>query len=274
MIFWCVCKLNKKRYTKPMKILTLNIWGGRAGKERLLEFLKTYAEDVDVFCLQEVWSAPYRDMEGVKAGGRVLNHDEVMVYGKQEISALLPRYASYFRPQYKNDYGLLMLVHNKYTVVSEGEVFVHLHKGYEPESVEEIGTHARNVQYVTIATNEGPVTIMNFHGLWNGKGKDDSEDRLLQSDNIVTFIGTLNTPVIFCGDFNLKPDTESIRKIEVAGLRNLIKEYAVTSTRTSYYTKSEKFADYIFVSGGIDVVDFKVLPDEVSDHAPLILETV
>jgi len=46
----------------------------------------------------------------------------------------------------------------------------------------------------------------------------------------------------------------------------------VSSTRTSFYTKPEKHADYAFVTKGISVTDFKVLPDEVSDHAPLLIE--
>jgi endonuclease/exonuclease/phosphatase family metal-dependent hydrolase len=254
-----------------MKIITLNTWGGRAGKEKLLKFFEKY-RDTDIFCLQEIWSAPYQHLEGVMAGGRKLNHDEIMVYGKQEIADLLQDHVQYFHPQYKNDYGLLSLVHKKYQVINEGEVFVHLHKGYEPEAINEIGKHARNVQYVTIERENGPVTIMNFHGLWNGNGKDDSEARLEQSDNIVSFIHTLNTPIIFCGDFNLKPDTESIKKIENTGLRNLIKENDITSTRTSYYTKPEKFADYVFISEGVNMTSFKVLPDEVSDHAPLFIE--
>jgi endonuclease/exonuclease/phosphatase family metal-dependent hydrolase len=59
------------------------------------------------------------------------------------------------------------------------------------------------------------------------------------------------------------------------GMRNLITEYGVTSTRTSLYTKTEeRFADYIFVSKDIEVKDFKVLPDVVSDHAALLLEFI
>jgi endonuclease/exonuclease/phosphatase family metal-dependent hydrolase len=55
------------------------------------------------------------------------------------------------------------------------------------------------------------------------------------------------------------------------GMRNLIREYKITSTRTSFYPKTEKFADYFFVSPEVQVNDFQVLPDEVSDHAPLLL---
>ena len=56
------------------------------------------------------------------------------------------------------------------------------------------------------------------------------------------------------------------------GMRNLVKETDVTSTRSHYYTKPEKFADYILVSPDITVVDFNVLPDVISDHLSLVLE--
>ena len=77
---------------------------------------------------------------------------------------------------------------------------------------------------------------------------------------------------MLCGDFNLLPDTESLRMLESAGLRNLVVECGVTSTRTSLYARPEPFADYVFVSDGIAVRDFHVLPDVVSDHTPLLLE--
>jgi len=254
-----------------MRIVSLNIWGGRAGKDKVLDFFDTY-RDVDVFCLQEVWSAPYEELEGIMAGGKPLKHDEVMAYGKQDITALLKDHVPYFHPQFRNDYGLLTFVHKKHKVINDGEVFVHLHKGYEPDSLEEVGKHARNIQYVTLETENGPLTVVNFHGLWNGQGKDDSEDRITQSENIITFLKTLSTPVVLCGDFNLKPETRSLKRFEEYGLQNLIREHGITSTRTSYYTKPERFADYTFISPELNVIDFKILPDEVSDHAALYLD--
>ena len=76
------------------------------------------------------------------------------------------------------------------------------------------------------------------------------------------------------GDFNLRPDTESVRMLEAAGLRNLVREYGIETTRTSLYDHRDKepHANYAFVSAGIEVRDFRVLPDEVSDHAPLFLD--
>lgn len=252
-----------------MKVISLNTWGGRGGKEKLLAFFAAH-EDTDVFCLQEIWSAPYDHLEGHAAGGLDINHSDIMVHGLQEISDLLKDHVAYFKPHHLSNYGLLMMVKKNLDVISEGEVFVHKEKGYIPDG--DVGLHARNVQYVTIATEKGSRSVLNFHGLWNGGGKGDAEDRLIQSDRIIQFTQTLSDPYVMCGDFNLLPNTESIKKLENSGLRNLIKEYGITSTRTNFYTKPEKFADYALISKGIEVKDFKVLPDEVSDHSPLYLE--
>ncbi len=252
-----------------MKIITLNTWGGRAGRDNLLSFFEKYREDTDVFCLQEIWAAPYEPLEGLATGGLSIDHTNIMTRGMQEISTLLSDYTVFFHPHHLENYGLMMLVKNTWNVTASGDVFVYKHRGYIPEG--DVGNHARNVQFVTLETEKGPLSILNFHGLWNGKGKTDSDDRITQSKNILAFIQTLKGKLVLCGDFNLLPDTESIRLFELAGLRNLIKEYQITSTRTSYYTKPEKYADYIFVTANIPVRSFMVLPEEVSDHAALQL---
>lgn len=252
-----------------MKLISLNTWGGRAGKDKLLDFFAAHT-DVDMFCLQEIWSGPYEHLEGQTAGATVIDHSKVMVHGLQEISKLLDGHTAYFEPHYLDNYGLLILVRKDLDVIAEGDVFVYKERGHVPKG--DVGRHARNVQFATIATKNGNRTILNFHGLWNGKGKGDSEERLTQSDRIIQFMKTLSNPYVMCGDFNLLPSTQSLKKLEDFGLRNLIKEYDITSTRTSFYTKPEKFADYAFISDEIVIKDFKVLPDEVSDHSPLYLE--
>lgn len=252
-----------------MKVISLNIWGGLAGKEKLLKFFKDH-KDVDVFCLQEIWSSPNGILNGQSVASTRLDMDKIMTYALQDISSVLKRHLAYFKPAYLDHYGLLMLVRKDLEVIAEGDSFVHKERGHIPEG--NVGNHARNIQYVTIKTENGLRTILNFHGLWNGQDKGDSDDRLIQSRKAVKFIKTLSVPYILCGDFNLLPDTESLKIIEDSGLRNLIKEYKITSTRTSFYTKPDKFADYALVSGEIKIKDFKVLPDEVSDHRPLYLE--
>jgi endonuclease/exonuclease/phosphatase family metal-dependent hydrolase len=127
------------------------------------------------------------------------------------------------------------------------------------------------MQWVECESNNQTYSILNVHGLWNGRGKSDTPDRIAQSMRIRHFMDTINTPKILCGDFNLRPNTQSMHIIE-EGMTNLITANKVRSTRTSYYKKSEKFADYILTSPEIKINQFEVMSEEVSDHAALYLD--
>jgi endonuclease/exonuclease/phosphatase family metal-dependent hydrolase len=114
--------------------------------------------------------------------------------------------------------------------------------------------------------------IGNVHGLWHASGKGDLPERLEQSSKIVAAMAAV--PVekkIIVGDLNVLPDTYSIHLIEAAGYRNLIREYAITDTRTVFYHKAPRLADYVFVSRAVRVEAFHVDQTPVSDHAALLL---
>jgi endonuclease/exonuclease/phosphatase family metal-dependent hydrolase len=240
-----------------MKLVTLNIWGAQV-REPFLEFIARH-RDIDIFCLQEVYD---------KAEGILSSHYPNVSHSIfTELQALLPTHQGFFRPVVDGVYGIAIFIKKEFQVSGEGELLIHKNTKYPEQS----GHHSRNLQWITFEYNQQTFTVINVHGLWNGMGKTDTPDRLVQSKNIKAFVDSVASPKILCGDFNLRPDTESTQILEV-GMKNLITEYAVTSTRTSIYRKAEKFADYIFVSPDIEVRDFKVLPDEVSDHAALFLE--
>jgi exonuclease III len=243
-----------------MKLITLNTWGGRRSDEINL-FLQKHA-DVDIFCLQEVHH---------NAKDKEVLFKEVNLEHLDTLKNQLPGYQYLFHPHIGDWWGLAMFIKKDIQIIDSGEVFVHKNMGWNYE-LELQGHTAKNLQYATIETRNGLRTIINFHGLWNGQGKDDSDERLLQSQNIITFLKTLTISYVLVGDFNLSPDTISLGMLEDHGMRNLIKEYGVFSTRTPLYDKENKFADYVLVSGDIDALDFSVLPDVVSDHSPLYLE--
>ncbi len=237
-----------------MKIITLNTWGGRVS-EPLMDFFKKH-QDVDIFCLQEI----YHNAKDV-----LVEYKEDRLNLFSDIQQVLPDYESYFRPSISN-YGLALFAKKGLEILDEGEVLIYKKADYQGGA-----DHPRNLQYIHINYLGKEYTISNVHGLWNGKGKGDSEERLEQSRAIKSFVDSSRGHKIICGDFNLSPDTESVSILD-EGMRNLIKEYNVASTRTSLYPKSIRHADYIFVSPDINVKEFKVLPDEVSDHSPLFLE--
>ena len=230
----------------------------------MLNFFKEYAPKVDVFCLQEVFHDGKTKLEPFKGANMNLFNDA---------QKSLLDFKGYYHPTQTDEEGLAIFVKNTIEIKEAGDIFVFRSKDAMENG--DTKTLGRNLQYVSVEGKGKMYLVCNFHGLWNGINKLDSEDRLQQSEKIVKFLNGRNEECkILCGDFNLLPDTESIKKFEDAGLRNLIREFGVTSTRTSFYTKPVKFADYVFISKDINLKEFKILPDEVSDHAPLLMEVM
>ena len=240
-----------------MQLITLNIWGGHV-LNPLLAFIKAH-KDIDIFCFQEVYH---------NALNKISDEDrQISLTIFSELAKLLPEHRGFFRPVVENIYGIGIFVKNTIDVLGEGEVIVHNNPSYRGRGP----THSRILQWIEYLMNGKIYSILNVHGLWNGMGKKDSPERVLQSERIKAFMDSINTPKILCGDLNLRPDTKSMEILE-QGMKNLVKDYNVKSTRTSFYTKEEKFADYILTSPDITVTNFIVLNDEVSDHAPLLLD--
>ena len=250
-----------------MKLISLNTWMGIV-KEPLMDFISAKRHDVDIFCFQEILNGGAEDAPRMwKDTGHVKDHQLL-----QHLQELLPDHRSFFYPHLSHWAGLGIFVHSNVELLEEGEFFVH---GTQASTMGENDTKFnphRNIQFAKVVVNEKPITIINFHSLWNGGAKLDNPERLSQSARILEYTRKLNNDYVLCGDFNLEPNTESLKLLEASGLRNLIKEYGITSTRTKFYDKPVKFADYVLVSRGIEVDDFKVLLDEVSDHAAMYLD--
>lgn len=267
-----------------MKIETLNIWGGRV-YEPLIEHLKQQSADVDIFCFQEVYRTPesriftreVTEENGVSPYSN-LPPERADIY--QQIANHMPQFKGHFRSaqsgfdclgpaNYELYYGLAIFVRNEIEIKEEGEIFVYREKDSSAEG--DNSTMGRNLQFVKFNNNGKDFTVANLHGLWNGNGKGDAPERIEQSRKVKMFLDSMGGAKILCGDFNLAPDTESLAILE-QDMKNLVKEYGVTSTRSNFYTKPEKFADYILVSPEVKVIDFKVLQVPVSDHLPLLLQ--
>lgn len=252
-----------------MKLICLNIWDARIF-DPLMKFFENNQE-TDIFCLQEVFNG---DEPTYFRGDKRIN-------GFKEISKRLPNYEGYFAVTEKLDeiplkgmkipYGLAIFVKKGIKILSHHHEIIF---GKEVSVNDDGRTHKRVIQTICIDNGGKELAISNVHGLWNGQGKTDTPDRIEQSNKIKNHINNFKHPVLLVGDFNLLPETESLA-IVAKGMRDLIKENNVTSTRSSLYTKHEKpvlFADYVFASPEIEMSSFKVLNDVVSDHLPLSVE--
>jgi endonuclease/exonuclease/phosphatase family metal-dependent hydrolase len=242
-----------------MKLISLNIWGGEAGIHVLDWFRKN--QDVDFFLLQEVYHHATEKTDWLGKGRRELF---------AEINDALPDHEGYFAASESAEWGLASFIRKSVSIDEMGDVFVHRWKDALKER--DAATLGKNIQYFKINSNGKSFGIVNFHGLWNGKGKTDTDERLEQSRKVKKFLGCLQIKkVLLCGDFNLIPDTKSLAVLE-DGMRNLIKETGVMSTRSNLYKKEIKFADYILVSPEVQIENFRVMQDVVSDHLPLLVE--
>lgn len=248
-----------------MKLITLNTWAGRV-KEPFEAFLKAHAPFTDIFCFQEI----FNDLDDEE----ILPEGSFGATGKnrhilKEITTVLDNFDVYFCPVIENVYGIAIFLKKGFEVIASGEVLLYENPSYD---VREGGpNHTRKMQWVHIKKDRKDVIIMNVHGHWDPSGKSDTADRLEQSKIINDFIQTTGTiPKILVGDFNLLPETESIKMIE-ENFTNLITKYNIPTTRTELYKGDDKHADYVFVSPEILVEEFQALPDVVSDHVPLSL---
>ena len=250
-----------------MKIISLNAWCGRAGSV-LHEFFENN-QDVDIFCLQEV------DLDGTKFGPDVTNNNaepgDPHLFSSLE--KILSNHHGYFSPTLDRWWGNALFIKKVLyrNVSSYGELVI---SDEQQKYVPYESWFRRTIQWVDFSKNNKNYTVINIHGLWEkGRGKGDSPDRIEQSKNIINFLETKkDRNIILMGDFNLNPETQSMNLLEEFGLKNCIKEFNITSTRTSLYTKESRFADYALISPEIIIKDFKVLPEEVSDHSALYLE--
>jgi endonuclease/exonuclease/phosphatase family metal-dependent hydrolase len=120
------------------------------------------------------------------------------------------------------------------------------------------------------------LVVGNIHGVALPGHKLDTEMRLYQSKTILEYFAKIDSVKIIGGDFNLMPETRSIGMFDEVGYQNLIREYAIDTTRNEIswvqYPTKQFYADFFFVSSETEVKGFEVPKNEASDHLPMILE--
>ncbi|MBI2621363.1 MAG: endonuclease/exonuclease/phosphatase family protein [Candidatus Levybacteria bacterium] len=258
-----------------MKLLCLNLWGGQVYKP-LLEFIKQQ-KDVDIFCFQEVMQSSV---------SKFSNKAKTDVYN--DLSKILKNYTGFLatpilsgfdlkeKVDFDLKFGQATFVKKGIKVVSDETYFVYGQKG--PVSFWKIEKNTRryldiprNMQCLVIDQGNKKILIGNLHGFWMPVSKKDSPHRIRQSNKIREIFDQHPGPKILCGDFNLRPETKSMKILE-ENMRNLIVEYGIESTRSKHHRRTNKYADYIMVSADIKINRFEAMDAHVSDHLPLLLE--
>lgn len=241
-----------------MRLISVNVWRGKL-LEQLVQFLKREAVTTDIFCFQEMVTS---------LGDSSKEKDVFSIIAKE-----LPNFQGFFEAAQDEgdgvESGLAMFVKRIDKIDKEGDYFVYRTRNAM------IGTDGRtlgkNIQFIQFPKAGKEYTVVNFHGLWTGDGREDTSERISQSQKLKEFMNIIGGTKIICGDFNLTLNTKSV---EILGkdMKNLIREYGVTSTRNHFFDFPDKYCDYILVDKDVKVNDFKVLEDEISDHLALVLD--
>ncbi|OGK18002.1 hypothetical protein A3G67_04530 [Candidatus Roizmanbacteria bacterium RIFCSPLOWO2_12_FULL_40_12] len=249
-----------------IKFLTLNTLHGGELFDEMLAFLKK--EDADIMALQEVQES---DTDNPN---KKFHTTEIL---KKELAypfSVFDSQVNLIMQGVKTEHG--NAVYSKFPITSHSNTFFDVPYGHvnhdELLAKDDFTRIPQAFQKIEIKVNNMELTIINVHGIWGFDG-EDNERRLKMSQMIVDKIkGEKN--VILAGDFNVRPETETIRNIEKY-LKNVFKD-ELKSTFNMKRKKDGGYAtsvvDMIFVSPDIKVTNHYCPDVDVSDHLPLVCE--
>lgn len=232
-----------------MRIIFLNCWYAKAGKD-FFRFIERESLTTEAFFLNEV---------------------DPKLFSR--LSKILPDFQGFYE---KSKLDKVM-----HFVYGQAAFFK---KGIKANCLEKFNLF-RNVYndfgYATpfkLKINRKILFLVNLHGKARPVHKLDTPARIRQSGKIINFFKEKAGAKIIGGDFNLMPNTRSVKLFEKAGYKNLIKDFGIKDTRGELnhrqFRKEEiqYFADYVFVSPEVKIKSFSVPNVEISDHLPLILD--
>jgi len=238
-----------------MKILQLNAWMGKV-EGNLRRFLESH--DFDVICMQEVFASNHPD------------HVSYLCFDLSKIQKASRLPHAFFSPHWSFDLagkgcmrGNLILsripftsTHVKFT---NGEYREHT----SPDIV------FSNINTLQVVKLENDFTIINHHGFWCPSPIGDNETVRVFT-KVAAIVRQIQGPLVMCGDFNIIHDSPAMRALDF--LRDLTHEYGITTTLSGLGYDGQVACDHILINDAVDVQDFSVLPDLVSDHLALTAE--
>lgn len=248
-----------------IKILTLNIWGGEL-LGNVINFIRK--EDPDIVLLQEVNNG----MDGLNSKFRSL---DIL---RKELGFPYCSFEPLFvgiRSGNKIPQG--NAIFSRFPIKSSRAVFFDI--PFRELKLESGNTQKPENQFIPMGMLKANIEIdkkdfnaYSVHGIWGFDGKDNAR-RLEMSETIVSEIKDKDN-VILAGDFNLNPNTNTIKNIEVY-LQNIFSN-ELTSTFNMKHKNIPGYAtavvDMILVSKHFQVVNHYMPNVDVSDHMPLICE--
>lgn len=135
----------------------------------------------------------------------------------------------------------------------------------------------RNLQTCSLDINGKKLSVANHQGYLAGAHSRGDDTSVAAMQKVAKSLAALPHPLIFCGDLNVAPNTTTVSVLDSLDLRNLTAENNIRTTLSKIHRAPEKDrssvpCDYIFVSDDVQVQNFRLADEVVSDHKALVLE--
>lgn len=250
-----------------MKLINFNLWIGGILWDELINFLKQ--ENADILALQEVYKT---DEKGLEPRFNSFN----------ELAQILGYQYTHFAPTFIEDRGDYVeqgnAIFSKYPLHEENVQFFVGEFSKRKDGRENFPFSPRNLQHVSIDLVGNTLHLINLQGVWAEHG-EDNEQRLKMAEIILKEATTVkeNEPLIICGDFNVKPNTNTIRMIEEK-YTNVFKDMLETSFNLkrkdleNYPGYATAVVDMIFINGLVNLEQKHVPEVDISDHLPQVIQ--
>lgn len=236
-----------------MKILQLNVWMGKV-EGNLRRFLEN--NEFDVICMQEVFASSDRE-----------EHLSRLCFDLSQIIKVSGLEYSFFSPNWRSriaggtfEEGNLIL--SRIPFVETRSEFIN--GEYKSNMV--LGKTIGNNLNIQIAKLENGFTVVNHHGFWLPQPMGD-ENAVRAFEKVGQIVREIESPIVMCGDLNNIYESPAMRPLDF--LRNLTHECHVENTLSGLKFDGKVACDHILVSPDVEVMDFTVYPDLVSDHLAL-----
>jgi endonuclease/exonuclease/phosphatase family metal-dependent hydrolase len=239
-----------------MKLISLNVALFEPNNQALADFFNE--ENADILALQEVTrrldpeaQAAFVSKDTIDAAAPALTHQffaPVMMardfntphfhghdYFAMDFGGFMD-FGEYLKSKYPIPSGKNVFLENQYSLITDWASW---------PKVEHRAVQVTNI----ITPHSKPLRVINYHGFWS-KDKIDQPRTLAASHTILALAQEAHSPVIICGDFNLFPETESI-KLLASQFTNLVDSYNIHTTRPAsneLHHSKRNVVDYIFVS--------------------------
>lgn len=261
-----------------MKILTFNIGIKIDNADKVAKFIRKV--NPDIVCLQEV--AEHVEDSALPMFKAKLTIDTFLrkLYKYSYFGKVWESRGFNIKDKVEVDFGGLirqgLYVLSKYPIEKAGNIFYYKeYKHIDDWSNWFTDDHARSFQHLFLELEQKKkLQVINVHGVWTADKKGDKRTQNQSIKIIEAATRYKNLSTVILGDFNLLPNTRSIKTLE-RHYRNLIKEFNVRSTRPDIKKDMDignQVVDYIFVNNMVKVKKFEAIMNDISDHLPLLLE--